>query len=133
MKSPKLYMIVKVVLLTAVIFFSSGFTTILKYCAMSRSSQCCCSEHPAAQSKGLSLNGLNPSCMTVKVIGGLSGTKATITPKSFIKSLTIVAIVPHSGAISFLSAASHSLSANYANDAAPPGAEIYIRIGSLLI
>ena len=133
MKSPKLYITVKVVLLAAVIFFSSGFTTIVKYCSMSRSSQCCCSEHPAAQSKGLSLNGLNPSCMTVKVIGGLSGTKATITPESSLKPLAIAAIVPSFCAFSFLSATSLSLAAIYTNDAAPPGVEIYIRIGSLLI
>jgi hypothetical protein len=63
----------------------------------------------------------------------LSGTKATITPESSLKPLAIAAIVPSFCAFSFLSATSLSLAAIYTNDAAPPGVEIYIRIGSLLI
>ena len=71
--------------------------------------------------------------MTVKVIGSLSDTKAISPSESSIKSLAVEAIASHSDATSFLSSPFHSLSVIYTDDIAPPGAEIYIRIGSLLI
>jgi hypothetical protein len=137
MKYSKLHMTLRIVLLIAVIFFSSGFTTIVKYCSMSQSSECCCcesdhSDNSAAQSNEPSVSDQTPSCLTVKVIGGLNEIKAPAASETSTKLLDVETIPLNFEAVP-LPLPAHSLSLNYTDDGAPPNEDICIRISSLLI
>jgi hypothetical protein len=129
-------MTVRIVLLIAVVFFSSGFTTIVKYCSMSQSSECCCeadhSDNTATQTNEPSVSDQNSSCLTVKVIGGLNDIKATIIPESSVKMLVMDAVLLDSDVLA-LQTPTRSLSLTYTDDVAPQDGDICIRISSLLI
>lgn len=118
------------------LFFSSGFTTIVKYCSMSQSSECCCesdhSDNAAAQTNESSVGDQNSPCLTVKVIGGLNDIKATVTSESSAKLLAVETIPLNFEAVP-LPIPTHSLSFTYTDDIAPPNEDICIRISSLLI
>lgn len=134
MRYPKLHMTARIILLCSVIFFSTGFTTIVKYCSMSQSSESCCesdhSNNSAAQENELSVTAQN--CCTVKVIGGLNEIKATLDSEESAKLLA-VEIVPLNYESLPLSLPARSLSFTYTDDIAPPNGDICIRISSLLI
>jgi hypothetical protein len=136
MINSKLHMTIRIILLVTVVLFSSGFTTIVKYCSMSQSSECCCesdhSDNAATQSNEPSVNDQNSSCLTVKVIGGLNDIKATVTSEISAKLLTVEAI-PSSFEIVPLLLPTQSLSLIYTDDIAPPNEDICIRVSSLLI
>ena len=136
MRYPKIHMTVKIILLCSVMFFSTGFTTVVKYCSMCQSSECCCrsdhSDNAITQKDELTINGQNPPCLTVRVVGGLNEIKATVTSESLIKMLPSEAVPLDSEVILLLTPA-HSLSINYTDDVAPPNEDICIRISSLLI
>lgn len=136
MTNSKLHMTVRILLLCAVVFFSTGFTTVVKYCSMSQSSECCCesdhSENAAIPRNELSIGEQIPSCLTVKVIGGLNEIKAPVTSESSIKMLAIDAVLTVSEFIA-LPTPTHFLSFAYTDDVAPPSGDICIRISSLLI
>jgi hypothetical protein len=136
MKNSKLHMTLSSTLLIAVVFFSSGFTTIVKYCSMSQSSECCCesehSDNKTPQTNEPSVTDQNSSCFTVKVIGGLNDINSTVTTESSVKMLAIDAI-SFDSEITPLSIPIHSLSLTYTDDVAPPNGDICIRISSLLI
>ena len=127
-------MIVRIILLCSVIFFSTGFTTIVKYCSMNQSSECCCdsdhSNNSAAQTNELSVSG--EKCCTVKVVGGLNEIKAMAASEESAKLLA-VETVPLNFEVLPLSLPTRSLSFTYTDDIAPPNGDIYIRISSLLI
>jgi len=129
-------MIVKITLLSTMIFFSSGFTTIVKYCSMSQSSECCCesdhSDNAATQTNEPSVNDQNSSCLTVKVIGGLNEIKATVTSEASAKLLAVETVPLNFEAVP-LPLPTHSLLFTYTDDSAPPNKDICIRISSLLI
>lgn len=134
MRSSKLHMTIRIILLVVVLFFSSGFTSVVKYCSMSHSSECCCksdrSENTATQPDKQLAVGQN--CVTVKIVGGLSDTKATLNSETFAKSLTINVIALFSAENS-VSTPSHSFTHSFTNDLPPPHGDICIRISSLLI
>jgi hypothetical protein len=136
MTNLKLHMAVRVILLCSVMFFSTGFTTIVKYCSMSQSSECCCesdhSDNAATQTNEPSVSDQNSPCLTVKVIGGLNDIKATVTSEISAKLLTVEAI-PSSFETVPLLLPTQSLSFIYTDDIAPPNEDICIRISSLLI
>jgi|WetSurMetagenome_2_1015567.scaffolds.fasta_scaffold610129_1 hypothetical protein len=130
-------MTIRIILLVTVVLFSSGFTTIVKYCSMSQSSECCCcesdhSDTTAAQTKEPSVSDQTPSCLTVKVIGGLNEIKAPGTSETSTKLLAVETI-PLNINIVPLPLPAHLISLNYTDDCAPPNEDICIRISSLLI
>ncbi len=134
MRYSKLHITVNIILLGTVVFFSTGFTTIVKYCSMSQSSDCCCesdhSDKSATQANEPSVSAQN--CITIKVIGGLNEIKAPVNPELSEKTLISDAVNIDSHVIS-LSTPTYSLSLAYPDDIAPPQGDIYIRIRSLLI
>jgi len=136
MKYSKLHMTLRIILLVAVVLFSSGFTTIVKYCSMSQSSDCCCesdhSDNAATQTNKPSVSDQNSSCLTVKVIGGLNDIKATVTSEISAKLLTVEAITSSFETVPLL-LPTQSLSLIYTDDIAPPKEDICIRVSSLLI
>ena len=136
MRYLKLHMAVRIILLCSVIFFSTGFTTIVKYCSMSQSSECCCesehSDNAGAPSNEPSISDQSTSCVTVKVIGGLNGIKAPVTSESSIKILAMNTVFSVTELIA-LPTPTHLLSLAYTDDVAPPNSDICIRISSLLI
>ena len=129
-------MTVRIIILCSVIFFSTGFTTIVKYCSMSQSSECCCeSDHTdiaATQTNEPSVSNQHSSCLTVKVIGGLNEIKATVASEESAKLLA-VEIVPLNFEALPLPLPTRSLSFTYTDDVAPPNGDICVRISSLLI
>jgi hypothetical protein len=130
----KFHMTIRIILLVAVVFFSTGFTSVVKYCSMSHSSECCCeadhSDDSATQPVKQVAVGKN--CVTVKVVGGLSDTKATVNSETFSKSLAITVnasvLVENS-----LLTPTHSFTHSFTNDLPPPQGDICIRISSFLI
>ena len=129
-------MTVRIILLCSVMFFSTGFTTFVKYCSMSQSAECCCeSDHSgnaAAPSHEPSIGDQNLPCLTVKVIGGLNDISAIVSPESPVKMMAVDAVLFDPGVVP-LQPPTHSLSLTYTDDAAPPNGDICIRISSLLI
>jgi hypothetical protein len=136
MRNSKLHIIVRSILLCSVVFFSTGFTTIVKYCSMSQSSECCCeSDHSstaAAQSNGPSVADEDSSCFIVKVVGGLNDIKAPATSEFSIKMLAIDAILLVPEVIA-PTTPTHFLSLAYTDDVAPPNGNICICNSLLLI
>lgn len=136
MTNSKLHITIRITLLVAVVLFSSGFTTIVKYCSMSQSSECCCeSDHSdiaTTHTNELSVSDQNPSCLTVKVIGGLNDINATVNSEILGKLLTAEIVPLNFEAIPLL-LPTKSLSITYTDDSAPPNEDICIRISSLLI
>jgi hypothetical protein len=137
MTNSKFHMTIKLILLVAVVFFSSGFTTIVKYCSMSESSECCCcnsehTDHGATQNNEPSVSDQTPSCLTVKVIGGLNEIKAPAASETSAKVMT-VGIIPLNIQTVPSPLPIRSLSLTYTDDSAPPNEDICIRISSLLI
>jgi hypothetical protein len=134
MISSKIHIILRAIILIAVFLFSSGFTVIVKYCSMSQSSECCCcdNDHRTSKNEDLSINDQAPSCLTMKVIGGLSDTKATLTPESSTEMIGCVALlIPDDTILPKPSVLSIDL---FQTDGSPPpGQEIYIRDAALLI
>ena len=129
-------MTVRIILLCSVIFFSTGFTTIVKYCSMSQSSECCCkSDHTdiaVTQTNKSSVSDQNSLCLTVKVIGGLNDIKATVTSETSAKLLAVETVPLNFEAVP-LPIPTHAFSMAYTDDSAPPYEDICIRISSLLI
>ena len=103
---------------------------------MSQSSECCCeadhSDNTSARTNEPSISDQNPSCLTVKVIGGLNEIKATAASEESAKILAVETIPLRFEAIPLL-LPTHSLSFTYTDDNAPPNEDICIRISSLLI
>jgi len=134
MRYSKLHKTLRIVLLFSVIFFSTGFTAIVKYCSMNQSSECCCdsdhSNNSTAQTNELSVSG--EKCCTVKVIGGLNEIKAMVASEESAKLLA-VETVPLNIEVLPLLPSTRSLSFTYTDDIAPPHEDICIRISSLLI
>jgi len=134
MISSKLHMTIRIFLLVTIVFFSTGFTSIVKYCSMCQSSACCCetdrSDNTSTDHSKQLVIGQN--CMTVKVVGGLSDTKATVNSETFVKSFAIDVNASVSVENSLLTP-THSFSHSFTNDLPPPQGDICILISSLLI
>lgn len=103
---------------------------------MSQSSECCCGsdqcDNTTSQSNELSVRDQNPSCLTLKVIGGLNDIRATVSSESSLKPLAVDNALVHPDfnmAITLVS----PLSYLHTDDIAPPNEDICIRNSSLLI
>ena len=127
---------VRTVILTLMIVSALGYTTVIHYCTMSQSSECCCTaEHqnyPASPSTGASFEGQSESCNLQIVAGGL--TPVALNTSSDVQ---VNAPVPETGLLDYavLVTATTSTIPSYAHadDIAPQKVDIYVRDGALLI
>lgn len=114
-----------------------GFTTVVHYCTMSHSSECCCtSEHeknPAKPTTGTWLGDRNFSCDVRVVAGGL--TPVALNTISDATARTVIAdfAALESGFVEPLPPFTQHHPVTHSDNTAPPRAEIYIRTCSLLI
>jgi hypothetical protein len=113
-----------------------GVTTILKYCTMSQSSECCCSseEHGAATDRSAtpSVNDLDLKCNVQFVAGGVNPVALNVSGDASVKSSSLD-LIPVDSVIIPLPAVSHQRILAHANDIAPPGGDLCIRNCTLLI
>lgn len=136
MRTSAIHIALRAVLLCAFGVYSMGITTVVKYCSMSDSSECCCAPLHSGPGVGgtrqLSVDGETPTCFSITVLGGLHDTKATITSDYSPKSLVVDATVS-GDAISGLTLPDHVSVPHVFDDHAPPAVEIFLLTGSLLI
>jgi hypothetical protein len=127
---------VRSVILALMIVSALGYTTVLHYCTMSQSSECCCTAElqtqRASSSPGASFDGQRESCDLQIVAGGL-----TPVAMNIYSDIQFKAPVPETGSLDFavlVSAATSTIPAYaHADDIAPPKVDIYVRDGALLI
>ena len=76
MKKNIYHIAVRVLLIVVMSLTSTGFTTVLGYCSMSKSSVCCCdSDHSGKTPAPSSVQIVEPSdfsCYSVRIVGGLN-------------------------------------------------------------
>jgi hypothetical protein len=136
MKTLAVYSAIRIVLLCAVVVNSMGVTTVVKYCSMSETSECCCaplrSVDQLAGARRLSIDGQHPTCFSVTVLGGLHDTTATINSENAAKSSLVDGIVS-AGAINGLMLPNFPLVSPHIDDPSPPGVGIFILTSSFLI
>jgi hypothetical protein len=136
MKLFDLHLTIRAIALSIVFFHATGFTTVVRYCTMSQSSECCCnSESGDSDATGPNAPALtvqNPGCFSVTVLGGLSDIKGVFSPESSSKSPAPSALTLDHQAVPQLTSASPAALSSQDN-AALPDTDICIRIGTLLI
>lgn len=125
-------------LLVVMTLTSTGFTTVVSYCTMSKSSVCCCdmenSCKNALPSKYQSIEGVNSSCFSERIAGGINDIKATLSTEVITKTLTLAfeVVLPELQHLYVPSeTVSHSLFSS--KDDNPPRVDIYIQVSSFLI
>jgi hypothetical protein len=127
---------VRFALLVVMCASSMGFTTILPYCTMSHSSECCCSraQNGAATSRSetASINYLNVDCNIQIVAGGVNPVALNVSAESSDKFLTSDLMPVDSGIVP-LPVVSHLRILAHANDIAPSEGDTCIRNRALLI
>ena len=115
---------------------SIGFTTILTYCTMSHSSECCCSNDQngttTGRSETASINYLNVDCNIQIVAGGVNPVALNVSAEASVKSLTSDLMPADSGIVP-LPVVSRQRILAHANDMAPPAGDVPIRNRTLLI
>jgi hypothetical protein len=114
-----------------------GFTTILTYCTMSRSSECCCSDGETDQATANraatpSIGGLSVNCNIQIVAGGVNPVAMNVSAAVTVTSLAFDRIPAPSG-IHLLPVVPHFRIPVHANDIAPPSGDIVIRDRALLL
>ena len=115
---------------------SMGVTTMLTYCTMSRSSECCCtSEQRGAatdRSETPSVDYMNVDCNILIVAGGVNPVALNVSGDTPVKTLSpdLIHVAP---GIVPLPVVSHQRIPAHANDIAPPGGDLCIRHRALLI
>ena len=129
-------MAVRVVVLLLMGLTAVGYTTVLHYCTMSHSTECCCSDQHhnsgAKSSAGTSLNDERESCNVKIVAGGLMPVALNAFSDASVKvSLPEIGIFDF--AVLDLSTSSSISFYAHADDIAPPKVDIYVRSGALLI
>ena len=135
MKISNLHSITGIILLSSMLFFSSGFTAIVKFCTMSKCSECCCesdesgnSAAPEKEQPGIQ----SPSCLTIKIVGGLNDIKAA-GPTDVSEKMLAINSTPLLAVAEPLPVPVPNTFLHQTNGVGPPKEEIYIRVGSLLI
>jgi hypothetical protein len=117
---------------------SSGFTTVVKYCSMTKSSVCCCGSENACKSEvpvGTStIESPDSKCFSEKIVGGLNDIDAVMSQEVSGKAIVLVveAEAPvFQSSIVALQSPSFILPESSVDDS--PGVEIYVRVNSFLI
>jgi hypothetical protein len=137
MKTIVLHTAVRLVLLVVMCASSMGFTTILSYCTMSHSSECCCSNEENGQgttnrSATPSIGDLSVDCNIQIVAGGVNPVALNVTADASVKSMTLD-LIPSDPGVVPLPVVPHLSILAHANDIAPPVGDICIRDRALLI
>jgi hypothetical protein len=114
---------------------STGFTTIVGYCSMTKSTECCCegaNEKPAQSTDGLVFSDPAASCYAQTLAGGRNEMNATMHSAESVPqpSLEIFAFESDAACLTLPAQISTLLTTD---DVAPPGIDIYIRVNSFLI
>lgn len=127
---------VRLALLVVMCASSIGFTTILTYCTMSHSSECCCSNDQnggaTGRSESPSIDYLNVFCNIQIVAGGVNPVALNVFADASVRSLTSDPIPVDSGIVP-LPVVSRERYLAHANDMAPPAGDLSIRNRTLLI
>jgi hypothetical protein len=112
-----------------------GFTTVLHYCTMSHSFECCCPAEHQNQSESSTKSTVGDeevSCNVQIVVGGLTPVALNASSEVSAKSVALDLPDSDSGIFSF-PVVPHIPLLVHASDIAPPKVDIYIRGGALLI
>lgn len=127
---------IRITLLVVMCASSMGVTTILTYCTMSHSSECCCSfEHQGAtpgRTETPSVNYPDPGCNIQVVAGGVNAVALNVSGDPSVKSFT-TDLIPQDPALLPLPVVSHQQISAHANDIVLPGGDLCIRNRALLI
>lgn len=114
-----------------------GFTTVVQYCTMSRSPECCCTSeqenHPAKPVPGTSLGDLDISCDVRIVAGGLTPVALNTMSDATAQLLAADLAALESESVDPLHTFTSHHPFMHSDDTAPPPVDIYIRTCSLLI
>jgi hypothetical protein len=136
MKRPLLHTALNIFTLCVMTLTSTGFTSLVTYCSMTQSSECCCGEesHHTSDAAPAEVTLSDPlaSCLTQRIAGGLNEITATVHAEVIPHPVVLDVIPVETSAVS-QSINDRGLSFTLANDAAPPGVAIYIRVNSFLI
>jgi hypothetical protein len=129
---------IQILLLVVMTLTSTGFTTVVGYCAMSKSSVCCCDMEQTckgtASSKSLIIKSAKSPCYSEKVAGGVNDVKAVFKAESIQKQLSFaVAIEETVYQIVDLTAQEARFSKSPHIALCPTGVDIYIQVSSFLI
>jgi len=127
---------VRGVVLALMALSAPGFTMVIHYCTMSRSSHCCCSgEEPSRRAQPRSPASLNStvlSCNVQIVAGGLTPVAMNPTPdetaKHHVPDVSLVEPV----VLTTSALPAHSLS-THSGDIPPPAGDLHLRTGALRI
>lgn len=129
---------IQILLLVVMTLTSTGFTAVVSYCTMSKSAVCCCdmenSCKNAMPSKSQSIKGVNSSCFSERIAGGINDIKATLSSEIVTKTLILSfeVVLPE---LQHLNVSSETVSHSFfsSKDDNPPRVDIYIRVSSFLI
>lgn len=136
MHRTRLHTILAVFMLSAMMLSSTGFTAIVGYCTMTHSSDCCCADdQPVGKSQpmtGVSFTDPDASCYAQSLAGGRNLIDATVHADD-VTTLPVQAVLTTDSGAAIPPAPLQSTVRLFADDAAPPGVAIYLRVNSLLI
>lgn len=126
---------VKVVVMLLMSISAIGFTTVVHYCTMSRSFECCCPTEHQDQSESSTRSTVGDeevSCNVQIVVGGL--TPVALNAYSEVSAKSLVLDLPDLDSCIFsFPNVPHTPLLVHASDIAPPKVDIYIRSCALLI
>ncbi|MFA5833911.1 MAG: hypothetical protein WDA22_10600 [Bacteroidota bacterium] len=137
-RKTKFHKTIQILLLVVMSLTSSGFTTVIGYCAMSKSAVCCCDMEQnckgTASSKSLIIKSVKSSCYSEKVAGGVNDLKAVFNTESIQKYLSFaVTIEATEYQIVDLTAQVTRFPKSPHIALYPTGVDIYIQVSSFLI
>ncbi|MHB1050269.1 MAG: hypothetical protein ACYC09_09345 [Bacteroidota bacterium] len=138
MKKKKFHKAIQILLLVVMMLTSTGFSTVVGYCSMSKSSVCCCNMEQTCKgttpSKTLIIKSVKFACYSEKVAGGVNDVKAVFNFESIQKqfSFAVEAEAPEYQIVDLTTQESHF--PKFPHIALyPTGVDIYIQVGSFLI
>ena len=137
-KKKKFHKAIQILLLVVMMLTSTGFSTVVGYCSMSKSSVCCCDMEQTCKgttpSKTLIIKSVKFACYSEKVAGGVNDVKAVFNFESIQKqfSFAVEAEAPEYQIVDLTAPESHF--PKFPHIALyPTGVDIYIQVGSFLI
>lgn len=138
-KKNKFHKAIQIFLLIIMTLTSTGFSAVIGYCSMSKSSVCCCDMEQTckgpASSKSLIIKSVKSSCYSEKVAGGVNDVKAVFNAESLQKQLSFTfAVEAAEYQIVDITASQETRFPKSPHIALyPTGVDIYIQVSSFLI
>jgi hypothetical protein len=138
MKKSNIHNIIAILLAIVMSLTSTGFTMIVGYCSMSKSSSCCCgsghSSKTAAPSKAQTIVRSIYSCNSEKIIGGLHEIRGIVPENITFKiSLAVLEAITPDFQNSLPTTNTLLLLPLDFRDVTPSKSDIYIQVSSFLI